>query len=173
MDRRSFVTLATLGSLAASASEVAASPGDTQAVTDLLAEYQAAWNAGDAARMFRLATDDIHWVNIVGMHWQGKAQAELAHRIYLDVMFKGVRLALEGIESVVPVGTGALAVVARWSMGAFTTPDGKAMPPSKDRMSLVLLRTKEGLRIAHGANVQIDPIAQQFDPVKRPPSAGS
>lgn len=169
MDRRRFVALATLGSLVASTSEVTASPSDAQAVADLLAEYQAAWNAGDAARMFRLATDDIHWVNIVGMHWRGKAQAELAHKVYLAVMFKGVPLALEEVESVVPVGTDALAVVARWRMGAFTTPDGNAVPPSTDRMSLVLRRTADGLRIAHGANVQIDPVAQQFDPVKRSP----
>jgi len=170
MDRRNFVAFATLGSVAAS-SKAASSPSDVQAVAELLSEYQAAWNAGDAARMFRLATEDIHWVNIVGMHWQGKDQAELAHRIYLEMMFKGVPLALEEVESVVPVGAGALSVVARWNMGAFTTPAGDTVPPSKDRMSLVLLRTAEGLRIAHGANVQIDPAAQQFDPVKaRPPA---
>lgn len=172
MDRRNFVALATLGSLVGSTVEAAASTGDAQAVASLLAEYQAAWNAGDAARMFRLATNDIHWVNIVGMHWRGRAQAELAHQVYLEVMFKGVPLTLEEIESVVPVGAGALCVVARWHMGAFTTPDGKAVPPSKDRMSLVLLRTSDGLRIAHGANVQIDPVAQPFDPVKGPPSVG-
>jgi len=170
MDRRSFVVVATLGSLVGSTVEAAASTGDAQAVASLLAEYQAAWNAGDAARMFRLATNDIHWVNIVGMHWQGRAQVELAHQVYLEVMFKGVPLMLEEVESVVPVGTGALSVVARWDMGAFTTPDGKAVPSSKDRMSLLLLRTSDGLKIAHGANVQIDPVAQQFDPVKGPPS---
>lgn len=171
MDRRTFVAFATFGSLVASTSGAAASPSDAAAVSALLAEYQAAWNAGDAARMFRLATDDIHWVNIVGMHWQGKAQAELAHRIYLEIMFKGVPLTLEEVESIVPVGSEALAVVARWDMGAFTTPDGHTVPPSKDRMSLVLQRTANGLRIAHGANVQIDPVAQQFDFVKGPPTA--
>lgn len=171
MDRRNFVAFATFGSLVASTSGLAASPSDATAVSALLVEYQAAWNAGDAARMFRLATDDVHWVNIVGMHWQGKAQAELAHRIYLEMMFKDVPLTLEQVESVVPIGADALAVVGRWNMGAFTTPDGNAVPPSKDRMSLVLQRTADGLRIAHGANVQIDQVAQQFDPAKGPPPA--
>ena len=165
MDRRRFVAVASAAGLIHSPAFAATSIDDLQAVRELLAEYQAAWNAGDAARMFRLATDDIHWVNIVGMHWQGRAQAELAHRIYLETMFRGVALALEEVESVVPVGTGALAVVARWNMGGFTPPDGQTVPPSKDRMSLVLQRTSDGLRIAHGANVQINQAVQQFDPV--------
>lgn len=95
----------------------------------------------------------------------------LADDSYLEMMFKDVSLTLEEVESVVPVGADALAVVARWNMGAFTTPDGNPVPPSKDRMSLVLQRTANGLRIAHGANVQIDQVAQQFDPVRGPPPA--
>jgi uncharacterized protein (TIGR02246 family) len=171
MDRRSFVAIASMGALISSSVSAATSTDDARAVSDLLAEYQASWNAGDAARMFRLATDDIHWVNIVGMHWQGKAQAELAHRIYLETMFRGVPLTLEEVESIVPLGADALIVVARWNMGAFTPPDGQPVPPSKDRMSLVLQRTSAGLRIAHGANVQINPAVQQFDPAKGQPPA--
>lgn len=171
MDRRSFVAIASMGALISSSALAATSTDDARAVSDLLTGYQASWNAGDAARMFRLATDDIHWVNIVGMHWQGKAQAELAHRVYLETMFRGVPLTLEEIESIVPLGADALMVVARWNMGAFTPPDGQPVPPSKDRMSLVLQRTSAGLRIAHGANVQINQAVQQFDPAKGKPPA--
>jgi hypothetical protein len=31
---------------------------------------EAAWNASDMNAMWQLATDDIYWVNVVGMHWQ-------------------------------------------------------------------------------------------------------
>lgn len=171
MDRRSFVAIASASALISPPVFTATSTDDARDVSSLLAEYQAAWNSGDSARMFRLATEDVHWVNIVGMHWQGKAQAELAHRIYLETMFRGVPLALEEVESIVPAGSQALIVVARWLMGAFTPPDGQPVPSSKDRMSLVLERRDGGLRIVHGANVQINQEVQQFDPAKgRPPA---
>ena len=144
---------------------------DRTAVQAWLDECAAAWATGDAERMFHTAADDVEWVNIVGMHWQGKAQAELAHRVYLETMFRGVPLTLEEVESIVPLGADALIVVARWNIGAFTPPDGQAVPPSKDRMSLVLQRTSAGLRIAHGANVQINQAVQQFDPAKGKPPA--
>ncbi|TFW15105.1 hypothetical protein EGY25_00470 [Brevundimonas intermedia] len=86
-------------------------------------------------------------------------------------MFRGVPLTLEEVESIVPLGDDALIVAARCNMGAFTPPDEQPVPPSKDRMSLVLHRTSAGLRIAHGANVQINPAVQQFDPAKGKPPA--
>jgi ketosteroid isomerase-like protein len=30
--------------------------------------WEAAWNASDMTVMWPLATDDVHWVNVVGMH---------------------------------------------------------------------------------------------------------
>lgn len=45
-------------------------------VRQLIDRYAAAWNASDMDAMAQLYTDDVHWVNIVGMHWQGKAQVD-------------------------------------------------------------------------------------------------
>jgi len=44
--------------------------------------WEAAWNASDMTAMWRLATDDVHWVNVVGMHWRGKAEVQKAHQVY-------------------------------------------------------------------------------------------
>ena len=30
--------------------------------------------------MWQLATNDIHWVNVVGQHWRGKAEVQKAHQ---------------------------------------------------------------------------------------------
>ena len=35
--------------------------------------------------MWQLATDDVHWVNVVGMHWRGKAEVQKAHQVYFDL----------------------------------------------------------------------------------------
>ena len=38
----------------------------TANVKAVLTEWEAAWNAADMTAMWQLATDDIHWVNVVG-----------------------------------------------------------------------------------------------------------
>jgi uncharacterized protein (TIGR02246 family) len=138
----------------------------TRQATELVAAWGAAWNADDLDAMFALFAPQAHWVNIVGMHWQGREAVERAHRAYFDLMFKGVDQELEEIESVVPLPGGGAVVVARVRMGAFRQPDGVTRPPSSDRLSLVLVPTDDGLRIVHGANVAIHEEAQRFNPVQ-------
>ena len=47
-------------------------------VKAVLDGWEAAWNASDMNAMWQLATDDIHWINVVGMHWRGKAEVQKA-----------------------------------------------------------------------------------------------
>jgi uncharacterized protein (TIGR02246 family) len=141
-----------------------ASDDTSRKVQDLLDRWLAAWNTSDMDAMFALFREDAHWVNIVGMHWKGRAEVEHAHRVYFNLMFKGVHQSLEAIESIVPIAGGAVTVVARWSLGAFTTPDGRRNPPSGDRMSLILAPEGDRFVIVHGANITIVEEAQRFDP---------
>jgi uncharacterized protein (TIGR02246 family) len=135
-------------------------------VEAVVSGWEAAWNAADMNAMWQLATDDVHWVNVVGMHWRGKADVQQAHQIYFDMMFKDRRAKLDEIESVEALPGGAVVAVVRWSFGGFRQPDGVMRPPGKDRMSLVLTPRGNGLAIAHGANVHIDEAAAKFDPIK-------
>lgn len=138
----------------------------TQRVHRLVNDYATAWNASDMDAMAALYAHNVHWVNVVGMHWQGLAQVDRAHRAYFETMFRGVPITLEEIESIVPVtGGGAIAVV-RWAVGAFRTPAGPLNPPSRNRMSLVLIERDDRLLIAHGANITIVEDAQRFDPAR-------
>lgn len=168
MNRREMLSATAIGiaTLAPPSMVAAALPSDAIAVRALLDEHVAAWMAGDAARMFAAATDDIHWINVVGMHWQGKSAVERAHDVYFNTIFKGVPMALEEVESIVPVGSDTLAVVARFEVGAYTTPGGFKAPASKDRMSLILLKDRRGLKIAHVANIQIVEAAASHNPIK-------
>ncbi|MGW8280180.1 SgcJ/EcaC family oxidoreductase [Sphingomonas aurantiaca] len=136
-------------------------------VRRLAERYADAWNASDMDAMAKLYADDVHWVNIVGMHWQGKAQVDQAQRVYFGIMFKGVPLMLEAVESAVALPGGAVVTVLRWTIGAFKTPFGEQMPPSRDRMSLVLIPQADELVIAHGSNVQINEQAQKSDPIRQ------
>lgn len=166
MDRRQTILgIMAAGSLMSSEVGAAMPAGTDDKVRHLCELYAAAWNASDMDAMARLYASDVHWVNIVGMHWQGKAQVDHAHRMYFDQMFNGVPLGLEAIESVVALPGGALVAVIRWTVGAFKTPFGQQVPPSRDRMSLVLISKGDELVIAHGSNVQIDEMAQRTDPI--------
>ena len=136
-------------------------------VKAVLGQWEAAWNASDMNAMWQLATDDVHWVNVVGMLWRGKTEVQKAHQAYFDLLFKDRSCKLEAIESIEPLPGGAFVAVVRWSMGGFRRPTGQMRPPGKDRMSLVLVPRGEGLAIAHGANVPIDEEAEAHNPIKR------
>jgi uncharacterized protein (TIGR02246 family) len=142
------------------------SPDDAAAVVAWAQECQAAWAAADAERMYRTAADDLEWINIVGMHWRGKAAVIEAHRIFLTTMFRGVPNTFRGIETIRPLGHDALIAVVRWSVGQFNTPIGTVVPAADDRMTLVFRRTSGGLSLVHGANIQIDAMAEASNPVR-------
>lgn len=135
-------------------------------VKAVLEAWEAAWNAADMPAMWQLATDDIHWVNVVGMHWRGKAEVQKAHQVFFDLLFKNRSCNLDEIESIEPLPGGAFVTVVRWSMGGYRRPNGVMRPPGKDRMSLVLVPRGDGLAIAHGANVPIDQEAEANNPIK-------
>ena len=135
-------------------------------VKAVLNGWEAAWNASDMTAMWQLATDDVHWVNVVGMHWRGKAEVQKVHQAFFDLLFKNRSCKLDAIESIEPLPGGALVVVARWSMGGYRRPNGAMRPPGKDRMSLVLVPRGESFAIAHGANVPIDEDAEVHNPIK-------
>ena len=126
-----------------------------------------AWNREDLDAMFAVFTPDAHWVNIVGMHWQGRDAVEKAHRAYFEVMFRGVKQRLLATESLTPLPGGGAVVVARLAVDAFRQPNGVVKQPSEDRLTLVMVPRGEDLAIIHGANVAIVAEAQQHDPMAK------
>lgn len=126
-----------------------------------------AWNREDLDAMFALFTPEAHWVNIVGMHWQGRDAVEKAHRAYFEIMFRGVKQRLLATESLTPLPGGGAVVVARLAVDAFQQPNGVVKPPSEDRLTLVMVPRGEDMAIVHGANVAIVAEAQQHDPMAK------
>ncbi len=171
MDRREFgimaISAATAGATQGSEAMAAVNDDTFSKVRAVVEAWEAAWNASDMDSMWRLATDDVHWVNVVGMHWRGKSEVRKAHQAYFDLMFKTRSAKIDEIESIEPLPGGATIAVVRWAFGGFRAPDGQMRPPGKDRMSLVFVPRGNGLAIAHGANVNIDASAAKFDPIQR------
>jgi uncharacterized protein (TIGR02246 family) len=144
----------------------AATAEDVAAARALVAAYEDAWNRHDMRALGALFADDAEWVNIVGMWWRDRAALTEAHAAYHATMFKDTPTRLD-VGSVRALAPDVLVAVCTVTMGDFTTPDGRVMKDSRDRLSLVLVRRAAGWRIGHGHNTVIDPVAAPFDPVNR------
>jgi uncharacterized protein (TIGR02246 family) len=140
------------------------SPSDERAVRAILMGYSDAWNRHDMKAMGELFTDDAHWVNIVGMHWQSKAAIVKAHDVFHRTIFQKTELTYSEI-GIRPMTADVVAAVVTAKVGNFTTPDGAVRPSAQDRLSFILTKRDGGWRIAHGHNTVIDPTAHPFDPV--------
>ena len=136
-------------------------------VAALLQGMQDSWNAADLDAMFAGASEDLHWVNVVGMHWQGRAAAKHAHVVFFEQMFRGVPLALEAVEHAAVLPGGVHLIVARWALGAYRTPPGEPRPASQNRMTLLAVPGPQGLQLRHVSNVEVDPRAAPHDPALR------
>ncbi len=64
---------------------------DAQAIQKTVAGITDAWNRNDMQAYASFLTGDCEWINIVGMHWRGKAAVMKAHTVYLSTMFLGVQ----------------------------------------------------------------------------------
>jgi uncharacterized protein (TIGR02246 family) len=138
---------------------------DEQAIQAVLRGYGEAWNRHDMKALAELFTDDAHWINIVGMHWPGKAAVVRGHEAFHRTFFQttDIELAESGVRAVAP---GVAAAVVLLKVGPFTPPDGIPRSSAENLLSLVLTKHRGQWRIAHGHNTVIDPGAQRFDPVK-------
>jgi uncharacterized protein (TIGR02246 family) len=140
--------------------------GDEAAIRAAISDYEHLWNISDLDGMGRLYAPNVHWVNVKAMHWQGFEEVDRAHRIYFDLMFKGVQQKLLAVESLTQIAPTVVVAVVHWQMDAFKTPSGELAPPHESRMTLVYVKLAEGWRIAHGANIDVDAGAARFDPIR-------
>lgn len=168
--RNLLALLGAVGGMAMTQTALAASQGlvasDETAIRAAIKDYEHLWNISDLDAMGRLYAPNVHWVNVKAMHWQGFEEVDRAHRIYFDLMFKGVQQKLLAVESLTQIAPSVVVAVVHWHMDAFKTPSGEIAPPHESRMTLVYVKLAEGWKIAHGANIDVDAQAARFDPIR-------
>jgi uncharacterized protein (TIGR02246 family) len=142
-----------------------AAANDEQAVLAAIRTFETGWNRHDMDVMFQAFTADAEWVNVVGMWWRGLADVTRGHRAYHDTMFANTPFTIDEIRVRLVTSDAAVAVV-RWNKGAFTPPDGRLRPASRDMMSVFLVKQAGRWLIAAGHNTTIDEAALPFDPIK-------
>jgi uncharacterized protein (TIGR02246 family) len=137
---------------------------EEKVIRALVAGYAEAWNGHDMAALACTLADDADWINIVGMHWRGKAAVVKAHDVYHRTFFRNTALDFTDID-LRPIAPDAVVAVVTIKVGDFTPPDGRPRIGTQDRLSLVIAKRSGGWRIVHGHNTVIEPGAQRFDPV--------
>ena len=161
--------LAALALLAAAtaAQAQAPAPADAAAIDRTLTAFGSTLAAMDFDAFANLFTDDADFVNIVGMHWHGRAQIVNAHRVVFTTRYHGqAQRFTDKTEALLAPGTAL--VVGTIKMDDYVARDGKQMTNNFFRMTLVLKKRGDQWLIRSAENTVIDPDAAKHDPGLQP-----
>lgn len=125
----------------------------------------ASWNRHDYSDMEDYISEDCEWVNIVGMWWKNADEVKFAHQFYHDRMFKTTTLVKKDVKISFLAPDIAL-VHFKSNVSSFKSPTGATVPAMDELATLIYIRRNDNWLLRSGENVQINPVAQQFDPVK-------
>lgn len=154
-------------SLSSHASPVSAT--DASAIRAVIDRQMDAWNRHDMDAFVADTTPDVDWVNIVGMHWEGRETVRRAHAVLHRGIFAHSRLLPpESLELREIAPSVVVAVSISRIEGAGPLPSGKPYPDGGNILTLVFVKTDTGWRIAHAHNTPIDPNGAAHDPAKAP-----
>jgi uncharacterized protein (TIGR02246 family) len=78
MFERAFIAMVCI-LLAAGTPAPAQAQSDEQAVQRLASQFERAWNTHDMTLLGEMVTDDVDFVNVIGLQWKGRQQVVDAH----------------------------------------------------------------------------------------------
>ena len=137
---------------------------DSAAIGQLVDSVLESWNHHRMADHNAAFTADANFINVVGMHWRGRAAIVKAHDVFHRTIFQKMEIGVTDI-GIRPITSDVAATVIALKAGEYTTPNGKQQNATLDRLSLILVNQDGKWKIAHGQNTVVDPNAAPFDPV--------
>lgn len=140
---------------------------DDAAIRKVLADYDKAWNTHNMTSLDQVFHEDAEFINVVGMHWRGRADIISAHTAFHATIFKDVGMKTDSI-TLRPLNADTVIAVVVQTQDTFTTPSGEVVKKHQNKLSYVFTKSGGDWRIAHGQNVRIDAEATKHDPVASP-----
>ena len=141
---------------------------DRIAIERIVARQAEAWNHHDMHAFVADMTLDVDWINIVGMHWQGRETVERAHAgLHRLPLFANSRMVPGALELRALSPDVILAVEHAQVEGAGPTPGGEPYPTSGTIGTFLFVKSAAGWQLAHGHNTTIDAHATGNDPARR------
>lgn len=144
---------------------------DEKAIQAQVSQMVSDWNTHEFKNMDSYTTEDVEWVNIVGMWWKGQAEVKSAHQGIFDRMFKGVPFTQKSLKTRFLRKDVAVATLIS-SVGEFFPPDGidhgnNKMPAGNDILTLVFVNKNGKWLLASGQNTVVDARAANNNPAKK------
>ena len=129
------------------------------------------WNSHAFKNMSNYTTDDVEWINIVGMRWKGRQEVQMAHQAIFDAMFKKVPFRKEELTIRMLTDEVAIAYLV-CHVGEFFPPDGmdhggNKMPEADNALTLVYVKKGGKWLLTSGQNTVVDARAKESDPAKK------
>ncbi|KQS91864.1 SgcJ/EcaC family oxidoreductase [Chryseobacterium sp. Leaf394] len=146
------------------------SQSDEKEIQTQVSKMVSDWNTHEFKNMDSYMTEDVEWVNIVGMHWKGRNEVKAAHQGNFSAFFKGVPFTQKNLQIRFITKDVAVAILVS-SVREFFPPDGidhgnNRMPASDDILTLVLVKKKGKWLISSGQNTVVDARAANNNPAK-------
>jgi uncharacterized protein (TIGR02246 family) len=153
-----------LGGTTVSEAQTAVTGKDSVEIHTALEGMQAAWNHHDMKLFVSYMTDDVEWVNVVGMWWRGKAQVYKAHDALHKTMFKDRELHAPQSTAMRRIAPGVVVVTSVVPADAYKTPDGQVTPANRNVLTEIFVHRNGRWLVAEGHNTVIVEEAQAHDP---------
>jgi uncharacterized protein (TIGR02246 family) len=132
---------------------------DEKAIEKQVTQLVSDWNTHDFKNMDTYTTEDVEWVNIIGMWWRGRTEIKTAHQRMFDTIFKGVPFTKKStkIRFLTPDVAVANLIV---HVGEFFPPDGvnhgdNKRPEADDILTLVYVKKNNKWLLSVGQNTVI------------------
>jgi uncharacterized protein (TIGR02246 family) len=127
------------------------------------------WNTHEFKNMAYYTTEDVEWINIVGMWWKGRTNVEKAHQSTFDLFFKGVPFTQKSLTIRLLTGDVAIANLV-CHVGSLFPPDGvdrgnNKTPETDNLLTLVYVKRNGTWLLSAGQNTIIDPKAAPHNPI--------
>jgi uncharacterized protein (TIGR02246 family) len=135
----------------ANPSTVLAGDSDEAAIRSLQSKQAAAWNAHDASAYAALFTSDGDVVNVLGWWWKSRDEIQSKLTDAFAMVFHHSELTITNVD-VRKLSPSIAVAHVRWTMKGALAPSGGAAPPTQGIQLQVLVRSKDGWRIASFQN---------------------
>jgi uncharacterized protein (TIGR02246 family) len=155
-----------MGGATVSDAQMAVPAKDAAEIHAALDGMQAAWNHHDMTAFVSYMTDDVEWVNVVGMWWKGKAQVFKAHDRLHKTMFKDRMLHDAQTVELRMIAPGVVIATSVIPADGYTTGGGQVMPADRNVLTEAFVHRDGKWLVASGHNTTIVEEAQAHDPGK-------
>lgn len=128
-------------------------PNDEEALRQIVAELEAAWNRKDSVAWAELFSEDADFIHILGGHFTGRDAIEQGHRKIFDTVYKGSTNKFE-VEKIRFAGD-SVAIVFVFGTLKVVQPD---LPPQINaRPTMIVERRDGGWKIVTFQNTMVTP----------------